>query len=329
LAECEWETRYPPMPWSSSKPREITSYMAGDNQVPIMTNSESIHQFTNNAYGKPATALNVLRETVMGRKLFDFAFKQYARRWMFKRPEPVDFFRTMEDASGIDLDWFWRGWFYTTQHVDIGIKALRLYEIDTQNPDIEKAIQQEERNDIDDKDLSDERNRELSKLVERHPELRDFYNDYDPLDVTDKERRDYQALLEGLEDDEKKLLMLRKKFYVVELENLGGLVMPFLLRVSFDNGDTKQIHLPAEIWRKTPKQVSRLILTNDEIVKIELDPRLESADANRQNNFWPPQPIKSRIKLIKEEKTKNAMQQARDEQKRKDKASQSDEENNS
>jgi len=329
LAECEWETRYPPMPWSSSKPREITSYMAGDNQVPIMTNSESIHQFTNNAYGKPATALNVLRETVMGRKLFDFAFKQYARRWMFKRPEPVDFFRTMEDASGIDLDWFWRGWFYTTQHVDIGIKALRLYEIDTQNPDIEKAIQQEERNDIDDKDLSDERNRELSKLVERHPELRDFYNDYDPLDVTDKERRDYQALLEGLEDDEKKLLMLRKKFYVVELENLGGLVMPVILRVSFDNGDTKQIHLPAEIWRKTPKQVSRLILTNDEIVKIELDPRLESADANRQNNFWPPQPIKSRIKLIKEEKTKNAMQQARDEQKRKDKASQSDEENNS
>jgi hypothetical protein len=325
LAECEWEARYPE-PWSSAKPRGITSYMAGDNQVPIMTNSESIHQFVNNAYGKPATALNVLRETVMGRDLFDFAFQQYARRWMFKRPEPADLFRTMEDASGIDLDWFWRGWFYTTQHVDIGIKALRLYEIDTRNPDIEKAIQQDERDEIVAKDLSEERNRTLPKLVDRHPELRDFYNDYDPLDVTDKERREYQTLLDGLEDDEKKLLMLRKKFYVVELENLGGLVMPAILQVSFDNGDTQQIHLPAEIWRKNPKQVSRLILTNDDIVRIELDPRLESADTYRQNNFWPPQVIKSRFQLIKEDKVKNAMQLARDEQKRKDEKSQSNEE---
>jgi aminopeptidase N len=119
--------------------------MASENQVPIMTNSESIPQFGANAYGKPATAFNILRETILGRELFDFAFKEYAMRWKFKRPQPADFFRTMEDASGVDLDWFWRGWFYTTDHVDISIENVRLYQISTQNPDIEKALQRKEK----------------------------------------------------------------------------------------------------------------------------------------------------------------------------------------
>ena len=127
-----------------------------------MTNSESIHQFGNNAYSKPAAALNVLRETVMGRKLFDFAFKEYSTRWMFKRPEPADFFRTMEDASSKDLDWFWRGWFYTTKNVDIGVKSLRLFEIDTKDPDIEKPLKKQKREDLDAKDLIDERNGSIS-----------------------------------------------------------------------------------------------------------------------------------------------------------------------
>ena len=141
LAEPEWEKNYPSR---RGEPQKITDYMLTENQVPIMTNSESLLQFGNNAYGKPATALNILRETILGRELFDFAFKEYARRWKFKRPEPADFFRTMEDARGIDLDWFWRGWFYTTDHVDISIENVRLYQINTQNPDIEKPISQTE-----------------------------------------------------------------------------------------------------------------------------------------------------------------------------------------
>jgi hypothetical protein len=128
LAESEWEKNYPSR---RGEPQKITDYMISENQVPIMTNSESVLQFGNNAYGKPATALNILRETILGRENFDFAFKEYSRRWKFKRPMPADFFRTMEDASGVDLDWFWRGWFYTTDHTDISIENVRLFQVDT------------------------------------------------------------------------------------------------------------------------------------------------------------------------------------------------------
>lgn len=316
LAEREWEEKYPS---GRGKPREIIGYMASHNQVPIMTNSESIHQFGNNAYAKPATALNVLRETVLGRELFDFAFREYARQWEFKRPEPADLFRIMEDASGVDLDWFWRGWFYTTKRVDIGIKALRLYEIDTRNPDIEKAIQKEQRDEIEAKDLSDERNATIEKLVDRYPELKDFYNEFDPLDVTAKDRREHQELLDSLEEDERELLELRHKFYVVELENIGGLVMPVILRVTYVNGESETIRLPAEIWRKNIRAVSRLMITKHEIMSLELDPRLESADSNRDNNYWPPRPIKSRFQLFKEKKQKNPMQQAQAEREQQEK----------
>ena len=281
-----------------------------------MTNSESIHQFGNNAYAKPATALNVLRETVLGRELFDFAFREYARQWEFKRPEPSDLFRIMEDASGVDLDWFWRGWFYTTKQVDIGITSLRLYEIDTRNPDTEKPIKKDKRDDIEGRDLTEQRNANIEKLVERFPHLKDFYNDFDPLDVTKKDRREYQELLDGLEDDERNLLQLREKFYVVDLKNVGGLVMPVIMRVTFANGESETMRFPAEIWRKNPKAVSRMIITKHEIETIELDPNLESADTNRQNNFWPPKPVKSRFQLFKEEKSKNPMQEAKAEEER-------------
>ena len=141
LAEMEWDREYPSRRGPAYK---IVDYMAGDKSYisPIMTNSESIFQFGNNAYGKPATALNILRETVMGRELFDYAFREYCQRWKFKHPTPADFFRTMEDASGVDLDWFWRGWFYSTDHVDISLDEVKWYRIDTKNPEKEKTIGQ-------------------------------------------------------------------------------------------------------------------------------------------------------------------------------------------
>src|SRR4028119_1001263 len=144
LAEQEWQRDYPSR---RGEPYKIVPYMSMAQTAlePIMTNSEQVSQLGNNAYGKPATALNILRETVMGRELFDYAFKEYARRWAFKHPHPADFFRTMEDASGVDLDWFWRGWFYTTDHVDISIDNVRLFQIDTKNPEIEKGIQRQQR----------------------------------------------------------------------------------------------------------------------------------------------------------------------------------------
>ena len=170
LAEQEWEKNYPSR---RGEPQRIAEYMLSENQVPIMTQSDSVLQFGNNAYGKPATALNILRETVMGRELFDFAFKQYAQRWKFKRPEPADFFRTMEDASAVDLDWFWRGWFYSTDHVDISIENVRLYQVNTQNPEVEKEIQRKAAN-AQPRTLSQQRNESLPKRIDQYPSLRDF-----------------------------------------------------------------------------------------------------------------------------------------------------------
>ena len=313
LAQAEWQQK-----WSSGrgKPKSITSYMASSKQRPIMTNSESIHQFGNNAYSKPAAALNVLRETVMGRKLFDFAFKEYSTRWMFKRPEPADFFRTMEDASSKDLDWFWRGWFYTTKNVDIGVKSLKLFEIDTKDPDIEKPLKKQNREDLDAKDLIDERNRSISKAVDRNRNLLDFYNKYDPLDITKSDRREYNEWLKDLEPEELKLLSLRKKFYVVELENIGGLVSPVILEISFKDGKNKRVRIPAEIWKRNNGSVNKLIISQKEITQIEVDPMLETADTDRQNNFWPRKAIESRFQLQKRKRDKNPMQKARAEEER-------------
>ncbi|MEZ4985947.1 MAG: M1 family aminopeptidase [Saprospiraceae bacterium] len=155
LTEQQWERGYPSRRGPADR---IVPYMSGnkDNIVPIMTNSESLLQFGNNAYGKPATALNILRETVMGRELFDYAFKTYANRWKFKHPSPDDFFRTMEDASAIDLDWFWRGWFYTVDHVDIALENVKWYQLDTKDPVVEKAWQREQQ-EAAPKNISDTR----------------------------------------------------------------------------------------------------------------------------------------------------------------------------
>ena len=319
LAQAEWQQK-----WSSGrgKPKSITGYMSSSKQRPIMTNSESIHQFGSNAYSKPAAALNVLRETVMGREVFDYAFKEYSKRWMFKRPEPADFFRTMEDASGKDLDWFWRGWFYTTYNVDVGIKSLKLYEIDTKNPDIEKPIQKTKRDELNAKDLIDIRNKPLPKAVDKNKKLLDFYNKYDPLDVTDADRREYNKWIKELDSEELKLLSLRKKFYVIELENVGGLVSPVILEIDYKNAKSETIRIPAEIWRKNNDNVRKMIISDKEIVQIEVDPLLETADTDRYNNFWPPKTIESRFQLQKRKKSKNPMQKAKEEKQRVEKENQ-------
>ncbi|MDZ7638454.1 MAG: M1 family metallopeptidase [Bryobacterales bacterium] len=182
LSEQEWEEKYPSR---RGEPKEIVEYMTSNTQNPIMTNSDSVLELGANAYAKPATALNILRETILGRELFDFSFREYSRRWMFKRPIPADFFRTMEDASGVDLDWFWRSWFYSTDHVDISLESLEWFTIDTKNPEIEKTRLKEER-EQEPITLSKQRNQPLPKFVDKFPELLDFYNNFDKLDITGK-----------------------------------------------------------------------------------------------------------------------------------------------
>ena len=306
LAEQEWETNYPSR---RGEPKDITEYMASDAQVPIMTNSESLLQFGNNAYAKPATALNILRETILERELFDFAFREYGRRWKFKRPMPADFFRTMEDASGIDLDWFWRGWFYTTDHTDISIENVRLYNADTRNPEADKAKRKAERA-AEPETLSQQRNRALPKRTDQYPSLRDFYNEYDPLTVTSQERADYQAFLATLNERQRELLRLGMNFYVVDLKNVGGLVMPVIFLIEYTDGTKEEMRIPAEIWRYNNSAVSKMIMTKKEIRYVTLDPHLETADIDLSNNYFPRRPVKTRLQLFREQQSPmNPMQQ--------------------
>ena len=174
LTEQEFEKGYPSRRGPAYR---IVDYMKGNKEriSPFMTNSESIHQFGNNAYGKPATAMNILRETIMGRELFDYAFKMYANRWMFKHPNPEDLFRTMEDASSVDLDWFWRGWFYSTDHVDISLDNVRYYKINNQNPDENNAESKKKFEEIKAKDISNQRNKDIVTYREIDSKLSDFY----------------------------------------------------------------------------------------------------------------------------------------------------------
>ena len=294
LSEQEWEDHYPSQ---RGEPEDITSYMLSTNQVPIMTNSESVLQFGNNAYGKPATALNILRETILGRELFDFAFKEYARRWKFKRPNPADFFRTMEDASGVDLDWFWAGWFYTTDHVDIALEGVDMFLPDMRSPD-EKFQQDKEKKEATPKTLSEERNEGLSKRANEFPELKDFYNTYDPNAVTDEQRDAHEKFLKELSEEERAILDQNHHFYRLRFRNVGGLVMPIIFRAVFEDGSEKTFHYPAEIWRTDAQQASVFFRTTQPVIRFELDPRRETADANRDNNHFPPEIEPSRFRVF-------------------------------
>ncbi len=315
LAEQAWEKDYPSM---RGEPRDIVAYMTGPGQVPIMTNSESILLLGPNAYAKPATALNLLRETVLGRELFDHAFKTYAQRWAFKHPYPADFFRTMEDASGIDLDWFWRGWFYTNDHVDVSIDAVRQYTLDTRDPAIEKPRAKAEK-DAKPETLSHQRNATEPKRIDDYPELKDFYNSFDEATLLPSDKEKYSSLLKGLAKEKIKpeLLKTARNFYLVELSNVGGLVTPVILKIDYADGSTEELRIPAEIWRVDNAKISKLLVTTKEIKALQLDPHEETADADVENNFWPRRPIKSRFQLFNEPRTANPMKELRDEAEKK------------
>jgi len=298
VAQQAWEEGYPSRRGHAA---DITKYMKSTNQVPIMTNSESILQFGNNAYGKPATALNILRETVMGRELFDFAFKEYAQRWKFKRPTPSDFFRTMEDASAVDLDWFWRGWFYTTDHVDIALGNIHLYRPNSQNPDTEEAWERALDNEKP-TFISDIREKGQWVRTTDKPELLDFYNEHDKFTATNKARNSYNSSNKKLEQWQKDLLVDERNFYIVDFENKGGLVMPIIVELTYADKSQELVHIPAEIWRKNSKKVSKLFITDQEVTAITIDPNWETADVDVNNNYWPARPIKSRFDLYKRKK---------------------------
>ncbi len=306
LAQEEWEKDWP----QRRDAREIKAYMRRTDRVPVMTNSESIHDLGNNSYAQPTVALNILRDVVMGRELFDHAFRTYAQRWMFKRPLPGDFFRTMEDASGVDLDWFWRGWFYSTDHVDLAIDQVRWLQLDTKDPTIEKPKSETEKKTLP-QTTTRELNAALPKRVDRFPELKDFYDRYDEATVLPSEQKKYERLLRELAEAkiDPALLKTARNFYVIDFSNKGGIVMPLPLRLEYTDGSTEEVKLGAELWRYNTGKCSKLIMTTKELKSVTLDPRDEMADVDIENNFWPRRAVKTKFQLFKEEAEKNPLRE--------------------
>ena len=269
LTEQEFEEDYPSR---RGDPSKIVRYMSGDQDFisPIMSNPENVFQLGPNAYSKPATALNILRETIMGPELFDFSFKTYAKRWKFKHPTPEDFFRTMEDASAVDLDWFWRGWFYSTDVVDIGVKSVDKYLI------------------------SDKPSKEIDSILAKYgmtandlnPTVFMQKNTKEPKESSEMESDSisgFEALETSLGDDKK----LPKHFYEIQFEKPGGLVMPIIVDYIYEDGTKERIEYPVQIWRKNDSIVKRVITSDKKLIGVELDPDAETADINLNNNSWP------------------------------------------
>ena len=289
----------------------IADYMKlpKDQLEPIMTNSENIIQFGPNAYAKPATGLNILRETIMGRELFDYAFKEYSRRWAFKHPTPADLFRTIEDASAEDLDWFWRGWFYSIDPVDIAIDTVKhaVYDASIAVPAARtmgpRSLAKPEVNSFE--DISKIRNRNDKSIVfltDVDTTLRDFYWRYDrglePYDSVTKQPAMAMPAAEGLTDAEK-AKYASANLYEVSFLNKGGLVMPIILEFTFEDGTKETQRLPAQIWRKNENKVTKVFLTSKKAVSIQLDPMRETADIDESNNKWPNVAAPSKFALFK------------------------------
>ena len=297
LAEQEFGERYPnsigaleKYPSRRGDPQKIVPYMAGDQDFisPIMSNPENVFQLGPNAYAKPATALNILRETVMGREVFDHAFKTYSQRWMFKHPTPEDFFRTMEDASAVDLDWFWRGWFYSTDVVDIGVKNVKKYYF-SDEPDL-KAKERFESYGYDLKNLPN--------LVFKIDEESDSF---DPRVAAQNAIDGSKILKEYLmEEGLSASAVPPKYFYEVEFEKPGGLVMPLIVEYSYADGTKERVTYPVQLWRKNDASVKKVIASDKELVGVTVDPDLETADVNADNNSWPKKESTSDFDKFKE-----------------------------
>ena len=304
MAEQEFGEKYPEAiapndkyPSRRGDPSKIVPYMAGDQSTiaPIMSNPENVYQLGPNAYGKPATALNILRETVMGRELFDHAFKTYSHRWMFKHPTPEDFFRTMEDASAVDLDWYWRGWFYTTDFVDIGVKGIKKYYV-TDKP-TKKMQEYMAARGISEADLPP-----LVYMAEEGSEEIDPNLKGKMPSENSKSLKEF--MMDNLTAEERAAVKEPKYFYEVTYDKPGGIPMPLIVEYTYADGTTKNITYPPEIWRKNDKEVSVVISSQTELTGVVVDPKAETADIDTSNNAWPKKEEKSDFDKMKENAVK-------------------------
>lgn len=293
IAEQEFDNNYP----SRRGPAHlITDYMKlpKDLLEPIMTKGDNVVNVGANAYAKAATGLNILRETIMGRELFDYAFGEYARRWAFKHPTPSDLFRTMEDASAMDLDWFWRGWYYGTEPVDISLDSVKWFKLDT-----EKNLAAMKTTEFE--NISKVRNREEKKIdfyTDRDTTLRDFYYYNRGADMKMNQEM-MQQQLDAQKDKDNYTAWADKNLYELKFSNVGGMVMPIIVEWTYKDGSKEVEKIPVTIWRLNEKSVSKLFVKDKEVASIRLDPMRETADINESNGMWPVKEMPSRFQLFK------------------------------
>ncbi|RKN78403.1 M1 family metallopeptidase [Ulvibacterium marinum] len=299
MAEQEFGERYPgaiaghdAYPSKRGAPHKVVPYMAGDQSTlaPIMSNPENVYQLGPNAYGKPATALNILRETIMGRELFDHAFKTYAQRWKFKHPTPEDFFRTMEDASAVDLDWYWRSWFYTTDHVDIGVKGIKKYFVNNGPTKVMREYMAER--NITEADL-------LPQVFLAEEDSDDFDDNLKGREASQNSTFLKEFMMDKMSAEERASVSEPKYFYEITFDKPGGIPMPLIVEYTYADGTKENITYPPEIWRKNDDEVSRVIASDKELVGVVVDPKMETADIDITNNSWPQKEEKSDFEKFK------------------------------
>jgi hypothetical protein len=273
LTELE---RYPNLDFSRGKPAGLVPYMKGDKAImrPLMTNSEQVIQSGSEQYQKAATALYILRETVMGHDLFDRSFKEYAQRWAFKHPKPADFFRTMEDASAVDLDWFWRGWFYTTDNVDQSLDQVKWYKLRTAQTNLEGKDKNVAKGDL------------ATGKDDKNP-AEDFTNGPSYFSVIPTDARFNGEFRNAIDDKAVISKLENKNFYEITLTNKGGLLMPVIIQWTYKDGTKETERIPAEIWRTNETKVTKVFAKDKEVVSVVIDPDKETSDISTDDNVFP------------------------------------------
>ncbi|MEM9388877.1 MAG: M1 family metallopeptidase [Bacteroidota bacterium] len=278
--------RYPELDINWGSPKGIVPYMKMEkNRIrPIMTNSEQVRMFGYNAYGKPSAALTILRETVMGPELFDKAFKEYSERWMFKHPKPADFFRTMEDASGVDLDWFWKGWFYTVDNVDVAVSDVKWFRMRNEEASIENKGKKVKKGDL--------------TASKSSGKASDFSNGPEPFSLVETDERYYREFQNRVDDKAIMAKFADKNFYQVEFQNEGGLVTPLIVEFTFEDGSKQIERIPAEIWRYNEQKTTKVFAFDKVVTNIVVDPNEETADVDTDDNVFP-RPMEEESKFDK------------------------------
>lgn len=277
--------RYPQCDFVSNTPKGITAFMRGDKNImrPIMASSDNQgRSFGPNGYNKPAAALTILRETVMGPELFDKAFKEYSQRWAFKHPKPADFFRTMEDASAVDLDWFWRGWFYSTDNVDVEVDDVKWFRLKTEKADPEKKTPKAEKGDLAKKEKST-----------------DFSQGPQEFTIVNTPENFYGEFKNKIDDAGIRQKLAGKNIYEITLKNKGGLVTPVIIEWTYKDGSKEREVLPAEIWRTNESEIKKIFMKEKEVTNIVIDPNSDTADTNTGNNVFPKKPGESKFDQFK------------------------------